>query len=149
MAEKLTQKQEAFCVAYIELGNASEAYRRAYVPKSMTPKSVNEKASQMLASVKIKSRLEELRAPVREKAMLTLEGHLERLDELSRAAEKAEQYSAAISAETNRGKVAGLYTDRIEHTGKDGQPLMGATVDLTVISDAALSELMAARKKKD
>lgn len=114
---KLTQKQEAFCLAYIETGNASEAYRRAYQPKKMTGKSVNEKASQMLAAVKIQSRLEDLRAPVREKAMLTLESHLSRLDELSRAAELAEQYSAAIAAETNRGKAAGLYTDRVEHSG--------------------------------
>lgn len=120
---KLTQKQEAFCLAYIETGNASEAYRRAYQPKKMTDKSVNEKASQMLAAVKIQSRLEDLRAPVREKAMLTLESHLSRLDELSRAAELAEQYSAAIAAETNRGKAAGLYTDRVEHSGPNGGPI--------------------------
>lgn len=120
---KLTQKQEAFCLAYIEVGNASEAYRRAYQPHKMTDKSVNEKASQMLAAVKIQSRLEELRAPVREKAMLTLENHLSRLDELSRAAELAEQYSAAITAETNRGKAAGLYTDKVEVSGPEGGPI--------------------------
>ncbi|WP_082878750.1 terminase small subunit [Achromobacter ruhlandii] len=116
----LTQKQEAFCLAYIETGNASEAYRRAYKPKKMTDKSVNEKASQFLAQVKIKSRLEELRAPVREKALLTLESHLARLDELSRKAEADDQYAAAITAETNRGKAAGLYTERIEHSGPNG-----------------------------
>ena len=27
---ELTQKQENFCLAYIETGNASEAYRKAY-----------------------------------------------------------------------------------------------------------------------
>ena len=30
MAKKLTPKQESFCLAYIETGNASEAYRQAY-----------------------------------------------------------------------------------------------------------------------
>ncbi|SQE31532.1 Terminase small subunit [Mannheimia haemolytica] len=30
---ELTPKQEAFCLAYIETGNASEAYRQAYEPK--------------------------------------------------------------------------------------------------------------------
>jgi phage terminase small subunit len=114
---KLTAKQEAFCLAYLETGNASEAYRRAYLPKKMTDKSVNEKASQMLAMVKIQSRLEELRAPVRERAMLTLESHLARLEELSRKAEEAEQFSAAITAETNRGKAVGLYKDKVEHSG--------------------------------
>ncbi|TIS17849.1 MAG: hypothetical protein E5X10_01890, partial [Mesorhizobium sp.] len=27
--DELTQKQEAFCLAYVETGNASEAYRRS------------------------------------------------------------------------------------------------------------------------
>ncbi|NYT76641.1 terminase small subunit [Alcaligenaceae bacterium] len=119
----LTPKQESFCLVYLETGNGSEAYRQAYQPKKMTEKSVNEKASQMLAMVKIKSRLEELRKPVREKALLTLESHLQRLEELSRASEAAEQYSAAITAETNRGKAAGLYVEKTELTGKDGGPL--------------------------
>ena len=32
---RLTPKQEAFCRAYVETGNASEAYRQAY-PTSLT-----------------------------------------------------------------------------------------------------------------
>ncbi len=111
----LTQKQEAFCLAYLETGNASEAYRVAYKPQRMAAKTVNEKASRLLATGKVRARLDELRAPVREKAQITLESHLARLDELSRKAEAEGQFSAAISAETNRGKVAGLYVEKIEH----------------------------------
>ena len=33
----LTPKQEAFCLAYMETGNASEAYRRAYDADNMKP----------------------------------------------------------------------------------------------------------------
>lgn len=109
----LTQKQEAFCLGYIETGNGTEAYRRAYGTQKMADKTINEKASKLLAADKIRARLEELRAPVRAKAMLTLESHLERLDDLSRKAETAEQYAAAISAETSRGKAAGLYVEKI------------------------------------
>lgn len=133
----LTQKQESFCLAYIETGNATESYRRAYSPKNMTDKSVNEKGSQMLASVKIKSRLEELRAPVREKAMLTLEGHLQRLEDLSNAAEAAGNYGAAITAETNRGKAAGLYAEKMELTGKDGAP-----VEIIQMTPEAIKKVM-------
>ena len=32
---KLTVKQEAFCQNYLELGNASEAYRQAYDAEDM------------------------------------------------------------------------------------------------------------------
>ncbi|MHA0947931.1 terminase small subunit [Enterobacter ludwigii] len=35
----LTIKQEAFCQAYIETGNASEAYRRGYLFPSQSPSS--------------------------------------------------------------------------------------------------------------
>ena len=121
---KLTAKQEAFCLAYIETNNASEAYRRAYDSSKMKPESVNESASRLLADVKITARLEQLRAPVRDRAQITLESHLERLNHLSLMAEQAEQYSAAIKAEESRGKVAGLYVEKIDHTtnGKDIAP---------------------------
>ena len=35
MARPLTEKQEAFCRAFVETGNASEAYRRSYDAKNM------------------------------------------------------------------------------------------------------------------
>ena len=37
MANKLTAKQHAFCLAYLETGNATEAYRRAYNAGGMQP----------------------------------------------------------------------------------------------------------------
>ena len=125
---KLTAKQEAFCLAYIETNNASEAYRQAYNSSKMKPESVNESASRLLADVKITARLEQLRAPVRDRAQITLESHLERLNHLSLMAEQAEQYSAAIKAEESRGKVAGLYVEKIDHTtnGKDIAPSFAA-----------------------
>ena len=87
---KLTAKQEAFCLAYIETNNASESYRQAYRSSKMKPESVNESASRLMADVKITARLEQLRAPVRDRAQITLESHLERLNHLSLMAEQAE-----------------------------------------------------------
>lgn len=69
----LTQKQEAFCLAYIETGNASEAYRRAYDTARMKPESVNRLAKALMDNVKIRSRLAELHAPALEKAGATVE----------------------------------------------------------------------------
>ncbi len=112
----LTPKQENFCLAYLETGNASEAYRRAYDAGGMSDTSINRKAKELVDNGKIAARIEEMRAPIREKAMLTLESHLARLEELSRKAEEAEQFGPAITAETNRGKAAGLYTDKVDVT---------------------------------
>lgn len=81
---KLTPKQEAFCLAYLKTGNASEAYRQAYEPKKMTDKSVNEKASQMLAMVKIRSRLKELNSKAVTDAVMTRQEALERLSRFAR-----------------------------------------------------------------
>lgn len=114
----LTQKQETFCLAYIETGNASEAYRRAYNTGKMKSETITKRASELLADGDVAGRLEDLRAPVREKAQLTLESHLVRLEYLSQRAERAHQYSAAITAETNRGRAAGFYTEKVDHTTK-------------------------------
>jgi phage terminase small subunit len=108
----LTQRQEAFCLAFVEAGNASEAYRRSYRPKRMSAKSVHEKASHILAAGKVRARVAELRGKAAEKAVLTLEAHLEKLAELRDLAVADDQLDAAIRAETKRGEAAGLYPDR-------------------------------------
>lgn len=122
MAE-LTKKQEDFALAYVESGNASDAYRRTYAVKSMTEKSINETASRLLKNVKVAARIAELRAPVIEKAGLTLEKHLDDLLRLRNMAVKDAKWTAAIQAEIARGKAAGLYVERTELTGKDGAPI--------------------------
>lgn len=43
----LTIKQEAFCQAYIETGNASEAYRTAYAADKMKPEAVHVQACKL------------------------------------------------------------------------------------------------------
>lgn len=118
--DNLTPKQENFCLAYLETGNATEAYRIAYGAGNNKPATQNRNAKILLDNNKIKTRLDELKAPVRERAMITLESHLARLKELSEKAEAAAQYSAAIKAEENRGKAAGLYTAKLDLTNSDG-----------------------------
>lgn len=112
--EDLTGKQEAFCLAYIETGNASEAYRRAYSAESMKPATVNRKAKMLMDMGKIRARLTELQSEAAEKSKLTLESHLEKLRELRDAAADFGQFSAAIRAEIARGKAAGLYREQID-----------------------------------
>ncbi|WP_020469710.1 terminase small subunit [Zavarzinella formosa] len=57
----LTPKQEAFCLKYIELGNASEAYRQSYDAKKATDKTIWEAASRLLTDSKVAARVEELK----------------------------------------------------------------------------------------
>mgnify|MGYP001565306659 CR=1 FL=1 len=108
----LTQKQEAFCLAFVETGNASEAYRRAYMPKRMSAKSIHEKASHILAGGKVQARVAELRGKAAGKAVFGLVEHLAKLAELRDLAVKDGEWDPAIRAETKRGEAAGLYPDR-------------------------------------
>lgn len=142
----LTPKQEAFCLAYIETGNASEAYRRSYDSAGMADSSVNRKAKELLDNGKITARLAELRAPVVKKAQITLEKHLEDLKRLRDMAEASEKYGPAIQAEIARGKASGLYVEKTELTGKDGGPIaMKSAKELTDDELAAIAGRSGAR----
>lgn len=112
----LTPKQENFVLAYLETGNASEAYRRAYKPSAKAKEStINRTAKRCIDSPKIRARIEELRAPIREKVGITLEDHLTTLKDLREKAIAAGQYGPAITAEMSRGKVSGLYVEKREN----------------------------------
>ena len=133
----LTPKQEAFALAYLETGNASEAYRRSYDAEGMKPESINRKAKELIDSGKIAARVEELRAPVREAAQITLKQHLDDLKRLRDLAEASEKYGPAIQAEVARGKASGLYVEKTEVTDKDGSPLLsGISVSFVKPGDA-------------
>ena len=117
-AGKLTQKQENFCAAYLEIGNASVAYRKAYPGTRMSDKTRNEAASRLLKNSKVVARLEELRKPVAESAQITLSQHLSKLEELRELAKQYGKYGPAIQAEIARGKAAGLYVERSHIDGE-------------------------------
>ena len=69
----LTPKQEKFCQLYIELGNASEAYRQAYDVGDMTNGSISVNASKLLNNnTKIALRVEELRQAHQQRHNLTV-----------------------------------------------------------------------------
>lgn len=70
---KLSVKQENFCNYYIECGNASEAYRRAYSCSNMKDESINRKAIELLNNGKITARVKELQEELKKKSDITKE----------------------------------------------------------------------------
>jgi len=109
----LTQKQEKFCIAYIETGNASESYRRSFACERSKPETINRMAKELIDLPKITARLQELRAPAVKNAQVTLEQHLNDLKRLRDLAESSEKYGPAVTAEMARGKASGLYVDTV------------------------------------
>lgn len=59
---ELTPKQERFCRHYVEIGNASEAYRLSYNCANMKQSTVWDCACKLLANPKVAHRVEELMA---------------------------------------------------------------------------------------
>lgn len=79
----LTPKQEAFCNYYMETGNASEAYRKAYSCSKMKNESINSKAYEMLKKGEITVRIQELQNEVKNKFDLSKERILAELSSIA------------------------------------------------------------------
>ena len=75
----LTQKQENFCLAYIQNGNAAESYKKCYNTENMKSESIYRKATELMATVTITARIKELRDKAESKAIITLEQRKELL----------------------------------------------------------------------
>lgn len=80
---KLTIKQENFCNYFLECGNASEAYRRAYNTDNMKEKTVWEKASELLRNDKVSARVEELRKELSDISKITKERIIRELSNMA------------------------------------------------------------------
>ena len=119
MAElNLTPKQEDFCQLYIELGNASEAYRQSYDADSMNENTVNREASKLLDNPKIATRLDQIRLDHKKRHNITVDTLLLELEEARQSALTGEriQSAAAVAATMGKAKLLGLDKQLIDVT---------------------------------
>jgi len=115
---KLTPKQENFCLAYLETGNASEAYRRAYDASKMSEQVLYNEAAKLLNNRKISVRLEELRKPIMERHAITVDDLLAELEEARRLALETEAPAPAVSATMGKAKLLGYDKQLIDVTSE-------------------------------
>lgn len=108
MANRLTIKQENFCLAYVETGNASEAYRRSYDVGEMLPASINRLAFELLENIKITSRISELRSTVMQRHKITVDDLLAELDEARAIGKEAGKAAPMVAATMGKAKLLGL-----------------------------------------
>jgi phage terminase small subunit len=121
MPDKLTPKQEAFVLAYLETGNATESYRRAYGAKGWTENALNVEACKMMKNPKVALRIDAAREKVAAKQAITVETLVEELNEARIVALSSPRgASAAVSATLGKAKLLGLIIDRSE-VGKPGE----------------------------
>ena len=110
----LTPKREKFCLAFVETGNASEAYRIAFNTTNALPKTINENACRLLAGSKVKARVAELQAEHTKRHEITIDKLRDMLLEDRTFARDLESPASAVSATEKLGKLYGLFTDKTE-----------------------------------
>lgn len=129
----LTPKQEAFCLAYMETGNASEAYRQAYATGTASIATVNRSAKELIDNPKIAARLSTLRERAVERTMVTVAGLTA---DLLRIAGKGEDLAEASGLAVARAsfmdvaKLNGLIIDK-KLLGSDPDNPLPTGIDVT------------------
>ncbi len=81
---KLTPKQEKFANLYVELGNASEAYRGSYVCARMKPETIHVRASKLLKEYKVSTRVAELQEEAQKRSDITKDEAIKELANIVR-----------------------------------------------------------------
>lgn len=82
---KLTPKQEKFCNIYLECGNASEAYRRAYSCSNMKDKQIWEESCKLLTRPNVAQRIDQLRAGMEQRSNFTKDNAVSILRDIATA----------------------------------------------------------------
>lgn len=100
----LTPKQEAFALAYVETGNASEAYRRAYDAGGMKPASINRKAKELLDNGKIAARVRTLQSDAEQRHKITIDDLIAELEEARNCAKGLDKPQTATMVAATMGK---------------------------------------------
>jgi phage terminase small subunit len=145
---KLTVKEENFARLYVEIGNASEAYRRAYdVSPTCKDETVWCNSSQLASKANVAQRIQELQDQsmvVHNTTMETLLNELEQARQLAMDVEKLNrkpQVGAAVSAINSKMKLLGLDKTTINHTSDDGTMSPNLDLDLTKLDDEEIDTL--------
>ena len=83
LSNGLTIKQERFCHAYMETGNASEAYRQSYNCERMKDTSIHRNAKATMDNTKIAARLLKLKEEMKEVSTIKKERLLYELEAIT------------------------------------------------------------------
>lgn len=108
MTKQLTPKQEKFCLKYIETGNASEAYRKAYNCKNMQTQTINKNAKLLLQKNHIATRVSAIQENHVKRHNVTVDSLTEELTDAMAFSKAEGNPSALVSAIMGKAKIHGL-----------------------------------------
>lgn len=111
----LNARQRKFVDAYVGGLSATQAA----ITAGYTAKNADVTGPRLLGNVGVAAEIAARQSKAAEVAGLTLQAHLDRLNELATKAAGAQQYGPAVNAEVHRGKAVGLYVEqqKVTHAG--------------------------------
>jgi phage terminase small subunit len=117
--KKLTEKREKFVLAYFDHGNGSKAYRDNFSASRMRPKTINNKAYELLQRGDIRGRLDELRLKAESEAVLTKQQALEILSSIARVnISDIAEFEEQVVGEDEEGKPITATNWRIKNSNE-------------------------------
>ncbi|WP_297924394.1 terminase small subunit [uncultured Agitococcus sp.] len=142
----MTPKQADFVRWYFELGNASEAYKRAYNSHAK-PNTLHRKANDLLKHPVIKAEVQTMQEQARERNQVTIDNVVDELEEARQVAKQSGNAAAMVSATLGKAKVLGLVVDKQETNTKILTPPVFNFVGVQPLSQYSQEELRAAIKE--
>ena len=119
----LSPLREAFCLAYAQCGNATQAYKQAgYKVKTDSTARVN--GSKLLTNADIQARLQEIHEKIESEKIMGPKEMQERLTAIARQtardpSDKAPDYKDALKAMDQLARMSGSYAaDKLEVSGE-------------------------------
>ena len=119
----LSPLREAFCIAYAQCGNATQAYKQAgYKVKTDSTARVN--GSKLLTNADIQARLQEIHEKIESEKIMGPKEMQERLTAIARQtardpSDKAPDYKDALKAMDQLARMSGSYAaDKLEVSGE-------------------------------
>ena len=146
----LTAKQEKFCQGIADGLTQADAYRAAYGAGSMKAETIYSRASELMADGKVTARVGELRGKLATKALWTREMSVQGLVAAYKVAKEVRSASGMTGAVKELNAMHGYNAPvkaEVDHRSTDGS--MTPKLDLSKLSDTALSEILAARDAAD
>jgi phage terminase small subunit len=126
---KLTAQQEKFAQAIaLEDMNQADAYRSAYNTSRMTDKSIWEKASELAANVKVRSRVAELRKMAMTPKVMNAQERRETLTDIAKNPEAS--LTDRMKAIDLLNKMDGEYVQKVE-----AQVQTETTINIELVDD--------------
>ena len=127
---ELNEKHKLFCQElYKQKGNQRKAYKAIY-GDNLSDEVADVNASRLLSNAKIFKYFTSLSEKIEKKALITIEEVIEGIKEDIKDAKKYKQMSAVLKGRELLGKYLKMFTEKFEHTGKDGEP-----IEQTIIFD--------------